>query len=181
MKVFLIIIGLIFGVIVLYILAVNHFHRKAAQKARTIDPLDYLSPNMFMGIEIGDEWEFVLSRMHHVGLISGRSLGLQKYDYINDNQLYFTFESTAKDFENITSASFEIINGKLSGISVHLQAASKQEMEKLKKNLLERYTLRFGSPKKVKAGYAFGEQDGATLIVGAINDDLTIGLPWECL
>lgn len=77
MKVFLIILGIVAALFVLFMI----FAMKSSSRAATnINPITSIGYGECMGFRLGDRWDFVLSRMKHVGLITSE----QQAQYVKD-------------------------------------------------------------------------------------------------
>lgn len=180
MKTFLIVLSVaIVVIIVLWCLFVKCKDKKATQMVREINPFHSLSTNSFIGFQLHDNWEFVLSRMHHLGLISLRDLGEQKMAYMERYKDTFTFKTTINILKNIDHVTFEIdvVSGKLFCIEITLKADKGQEMADLKRYLYDIYSKVCGKPIEKADGYVFKEEDGSYITIGTNSDILTIGMP----
>ena len=177
MKTFIIILSIIIGLTVLWIFIVNITNKKAAKNARNINPLDWLSTNSFMGFQLLDNWEFVLSRMHHLGLISINDLGGQKMAYLNKRKEVFTLNTTINNLKNIDHITFDIYRGKLCGIGIMLKVDAGQNMDDLKRSLYAKFSTIYGKPSRVMVGYVWEGNDGSHISIGTDYDGVTIGIP----
>lgn len=177
MKIFLIILGIIIGVIILWILLVNVTNKIAAKKAKAINPLDWITTNSFMGFQLLDGWEFTLSRMHHLGMISSMDLGNQKLAYKASKEELFTFKSTVNNLKNVDSVTFEIYEGLLYAINITLKVDEGVDMYNFKKSLFYKYNKTLGKPTRLMIGYEYDGVDGAFMVLGLDYDTIRIGRP----
>lgn len=177
MKIFLIILGVIIGIIVLWVLLVNVTNKKATKIARNVNPLDWISTNSFMGFQLLDDWEFTLSRMHHLGMISSMDLGEQKLAYQASKEELFTFKSTVNNLKNIDHVTFEIYKGKLCAINITLKVDEGVDMYEFKRSLYNKYNQAFGKATRIMVGYEYEGKDGSFLVLGLDFDTLRVGIP----
>ena len=118
MKTFLIIVGVIVAIFIIV-----RIFRKG--KLSTVNPINGMNFNGCMGINLGDDWHFVLSRMVHLNLISQQEAKEYIDKYAESNRLgsYIfgeTFKSTAK-YNNIDTIDFRIDGqGKLEEVVINL-------------------------------------------------------------
>lgn len=154
MKVFLIILGVLIALIALWVLFVKWSNKTASKAVRSanIDPLDCVTTNSFMGFQLLDGWEFTLSRMIHLGLISQRDLGNYKLAYQASSDEVFHFETTINELKNIEKVTFDIYKGKLWCIEIDLKANKGQDIKDFKRSLIAKYSQRFGKAKSVGSG-----------------------------
>lgn len=178
MKIFLIILGVIIGLIVLWVLLVNVTNKKAAKMARNVDPLDWINTESFMGFQLLDEWEFTLSRMHHLGMISSMDLGEQKLAYQACKDEKFTFKSTINNLKNIDHVTFEIFKGKLCAINITLKVDEGEDMYEFKRSLWSKYNKAFGKANRTMTGYVYEDKSGSILVLGLDFDTLRVVIPY---
>lgn len=93
------------------------------EKMYTINPINGLNFSGCIGINLGDNWELVLSRMAHLSIISQEEAKQYKDRYMEsgdgDGIFGETFKSTAK-YNNIDFIEFKIKYGRLTSIDIHL-------------------------------------------------------------
>lgn len=178
MKIFLIILGCLVGLIILWVLFALLADKNAAKFARKIKPLqEWIRIDRFMGIRLLDDWEDTLSRMHHLGLITLNDLEEQKLAYQGCTKDIFTFTTTINDLRNIDHITFNIYKGKLSCIGITLKVDNGMDIDDFKRFLYAEYSKSFGKPTRVMVGYVFGEIDGPHLVMSTDYDSITIGIP----
>lgn len=177
MKTFLIVLSVVIVIIGLWCLFVKSKDKKAARKVREINPFGSLSTNSFMGFQLLDNWEFVLSRMHHLGLISMSDLGEQKMAYLASDKETFTFKTTINDLKNIDHVTFDILRSKLCCIEITLKVDEGQNMDDLKRSMYNKFSTVWGRPTRVMVGYVFDGGDGSHIVISTDYDTLTIGIP----
>ncbi len=177
MKIFFIILAVIVSIVVIWHLIVSLVDKEAANNVKGIDPLVWISTNSFMGFQLLDDWEFTLSRMHHLGMLSSMDLGEQKLAYQASSKETFTFKTTINNLKHIDHISFEIFEGKLYAIHITLKVEGGESMYEFKKSLYDMYNKAFGKATRIMTGYKYDGIDGSFLVLSLDFDTLRVGMP----
>lgn len=148
------------GLLFVIILIVTSLSWK--EKMSSINPINGLSFRGCIGINLGDSWELVLSRMAHLDIISQEDAKQYKERYIKSRDgegcLGETFKSTTK-YTNVDFVEFNIKYSKLTSITIHL-ASEQADMASLLEKCKNILTQQLGSnPIVIKERDNLNERD----------------------
>lgn len=169
-------------IIIAVIIVIAYFWLKAKVNKAKANPIDSISFAGCMGINLGDSWKFVLSRMLHLKLISKETFMEYHKEYekcIEDPFLEYSVGSfsTEEHFNNIKELEFTIKDGVLNDVKITFigeQYDTKSIMEIIEYKL----TRKYGKPLENKDGdHFFMWIDSATghlLILSYVYNSLSL-------
>ncbi len=158
-------LGLISAIIsIIIVVALFYLKWRFSKHANPINTLSYKG---FLGFNLGDHRDFVISRINRLNLLS-------EDDKINiEYKRRLNFESghiqtSNKLYNNIDEISFIIVNDRLSYMKVRF-FEDKSDIRSIIEYMLVELKTKFGNPKEDKDGYFLWE-NGTNCIVFYVNN-----------
>lgn len=169
-------------IIIAIIFLIAFFWLKSKINKTKANPIEAINFAGCMGINLGDSWKLVLSRMKHLNLISKEKF--LKYhkeyeEYIGDPfmEICVGCFSIEEHFNNIQDLEFVIRNGVLNHINITL-AGEQHDVDTITKIVKNKITRRFGSPIENTDGNHFfmwlDRKTGRMLILSDVDHTLSL-------
>ena len=160
------------------IILVLYVYIKIKMKHRVGNPIDTIHFAGCMGINIGDSWDFVLSRMVYLNLITKETAQnyeeaykkWQQEDGSSFMELSVGRFYVEEHFNNIKSIQFEIKDGTLDCIEMSFEG-EQTDTKSVVDIVKDKLTARLGEPKENKVGehfFMWGGINTTTLLI--LND-----------
>lgn len=167
-------------IIIAVIIVIAYFWLKAKVNKAKANPIDTISFAGCMGINLGDSWKFVLSRMLHLKLITKETFMEYHKEYeefIGDPFMEVGYFKSEEHFHNVKDLEFDVRNGVLE--SVHITFIGEQyDTNSILEIVQYKLTRKYGTPLENKdGGHFFMWMDKATghmLILSYAENSLSL-------
>jgi hypothetical protein len=166
-------------IIAIIIVIVFILFKSKINKAKA-NPIDSISFAGCMGINLGDSWEFVLSRMLHLKLITKETSikYKNKYkEYIGDPFMEVGYFKSEEHFNNVKDLEFVVRHGVLESVQITF-IGEQYDTNSIMEIVQHKLTRKYGTPLENKDGdHFFMWMDRATkhmLILSYADNSLSL-------
>ena len=170
-------------IIIAIILVIAFFLLKPKNNKKNVgNPIETINFVGCMGINLGDSWKFVLSRMLHLNLISKKKF--MEYHVNYEEYIGNSFMETSvgrfsieEHFNNIQELEYVVRYGVLNRVFIKF-AGEQQDIDTLVEIVKNKITRKFGYPIENKDGNHFfmwmDRETGNMLILSDVDHSLTL-------